>query len=265
MRRGSRASYPWYDSGWLAQYTRALEIVRHAAPEKFPAVRKALDVFRTPTDFRTVLLDRPFSDETLREIRGIVAALGPGDLEPYEEGTFRRLFVRDHPAFARLHREAAALVSAAAGEEVEPSYNFLSLYSSAGVCPPHLDAPMAKWTLDLCVDQDDEWPLHLSRVHRWEEFMDPAAYGARWEDGVKRAPRAGFESFTMQPGQAIVFSGSSQWHYRDPLPNPVSPSHKGPTLLFFHFIPRGSAGVLRPEAWAELFGIPELSELAAIA
>jgi hypothetical protein len=53
-----------------------------------------------------------------------------------------------------------------------------------------------------------------------------------------------------------VFSGSSQWHYRDAIPD--APGRKFSELLFFQFVPKGSAELLRPENWARLFGVPEL-------
>jgi hypothetical protein len=34
------------------------------------------------------------------------------------------------------------------------------------------------------------------------------------------------------------------------------------SLLFFHFIPKGAAELVRPKNWARLFGIPELSGLS---
>ena len=34
------------------------------------------------------------------------------------------------------------------------------------------------------------------------------------------------------------------------------------TALFFHFIPRGTAELVRPRNWARLFGIPELDQVA---
>ena len=34
------------------------------------------------------------------------------------------------------------------------------------------------------------------------------------------------------------------------------------TLLFFHFIPRGTAELAQPKNWARLFGLPELGQIA---
>jgi hypothetical protein len=34
--------------------------------------------------------------------------------------------------------------------------------------------------------------------------------------------------------------------------------------LFFHFIPRGTAELVKPQNWARLFGIPELGGLSKV-
>lgn len=251
-------TYPWYDSRWLAQYWRAKSIVARVAPGRLAQFVEALRPLQTPPDFRTRKLRRPFDDAALGRIRETAASLDPSQLEVHqlhEARTFRRFVVHDHPLFTALHREAVPLVSEAAGEEVEPSYNFLSLYTGKGVCPVHMDAPDAKWTLDLCVDLAVAWPIHISAVQPWPAPGETRWSGEDWEKRIKASPDLHFESHDMEPGEAIVFSGSSQFHYRDAMPRGAS----GATLLFLHFIPRGAAMLVRPSSWAGLFGIPELA------
>ena len=126
-----------------------------------------------------------------------------------------------------------------------------------GVCPVHLDAPEAKWTFDLCVDQSAPWPIYFSPVQPWPNSEPEAWHGADWEANLKESQQ--FEPYILQPGQAVVFSGSSQWHYRDAIAN--SGSQQFCTLLFFHYIPKGSGELVRPKNWATLFGIPALSKI----
>ena len=142
------------------------------------------------------------------------------------------------------------------GEPVEPAYSFLSLYGNLGVCPLHIDSPEAKWTLDLCVGQSSPWPIYFSQVCPWPELAPDISPGSDWEEQIKRSPSLRFTSCTLEPGQAVVFSGSSQWHYRDAIPD--GPGRKFAELLFFHFVPKGSAELRRPENWARLFGVREL-------
>jgi hypothetical protein len=254
-------SYPWYDSMWLDQHRRAREVLAEVAPGRLAEFDKAMRVFRTPAAFRPVIME-PFAPAQMQAIRGAIAELPPealerGDPVREEARIFRRYVLRDLDLFARLQRQVVARVAEAVGEPVEPNYNFLSLYTAAGVCPLHLDAPFAKWTLDLCVEQATPWPIHVSRVQAWEEFDSPAHFAPGWEERVKASPGLRFESHVLEPGEALVFSGTSQWHYRDPMPS--HPGRGGATFLFMHFIPAGSAALAEPHRWAELFGVPALT------
>jgi hypothetical protein len=194
----------------------------------------------------------------LGEIRSVVASLRRKDLELHEARKFGRFVVHDHQFFTELQQRTIPLVSEAAGEPVEAAYNFLSLYGTRGVCAPHLDSPQSKWTLDLCVSQSAPWPIYLSEVHSWPDLEAEAQPEEDWEVKVKRSPSIRFTPYSLQPGQAIVFSGSSQWHYRDAIP--IANGRQFCDLLFFHFIPQGSAALLKSQNWARLFGIPELNQ-----
>lgn len=79
-----------------------------------------------------------------------------------------------------------------------------------------------------------------------------------WEQAIKQSPALHFTPYTLRPGEAAVFSGSSQWHYRDAIPE--SGSRQFCDLLFFHFIPKGSAELVKPQNWARIFGIPGLCQ-----
>lgn len=198
-----------------------------------------------------------FDHDVLGEIRRVTASLLPTDLELHEARKFGRFVVHDHPFFTELQQGTIPLVSEAAGEPVEAGYNFLSLYGGKGVCAPHLDSPQSKWTLDLCVNQSAPWPIYLSQVHPWPE-SEVEWPKENWEAQVKQSPSLRFTPYTLQPGQAIVFSGSSQWHYREALPK--GDGREFCDLLFFHFIPQGAAELLKSQNWARLFGIPELNQ-----
>jgi len=123
-----------------------------------------------------------------------------------------------------------------------------------------MDAPQAKWTLDLCIDQAAPWPIYFSEVQPWPDSVAEAWRNEGWENTIKQSRSLEFIPFTLQPGQAVIFSGSSQWHYRDPMPDASGKQFS--TLLFFHFIPKGTAELVRPKNWARLFGIPELGGLS---
>jgi len=254
--------YPWYDSLWLEDYSRAKYIIRKVRPDVLPTFENAMAVFRTSLDFRVKAFERVFDDEILDKIRQVVRSLKPTDLELHEARQFKRFVVHDHPYFTELQQQLTLLVSEAAGEPVEPRYNFLSLYTAMGVCPVHMDSPAAKWTLDVCLDQSEPWPIYFSQIQPWPEVDpdDDANFWGEddWAQKITQSASLGFESQAMQTGQAILFSGSSQWHYRNAMPSGQRQAHCH--LLFFHFIPQGTSELLQAGSWAHLFGIPELAK-----
>lgn len=257
LGRPNRSSaYPWYDSVWLEEYTKAKAIIRKIKPDALTAFESAFQIFQTRNDFQEKVLERVFDDNTLDEIRRVVKSLRPSDIEMHEAQSFKRFVVHDNPFFNELQKQITPLVSAAAGEPVETSYNFLSLYSAMGVCPVHMDSPEAKWTLDICLDQSVGWPIYFSRPHTWAEIEAQNWSGENWAEVIKSSPTADFKSYILEPGQAILFSGASQWHYRDPMPK--TDGRATCDLLFFHFIPQGTSELVNPRNWAGFFGIPDL-------
>lgn len=252
--------YPWYDSVWLDEYSRAKSIIRRVKLGALAAFEDAMQVFRTRSDFRVRAFERLFDDGTLEKIRQIVRNLKPTDLELHEAQQFNRFVFHDHSYFTEQQQQLIPLVSEAAGEPVEPNYNFLSLYSAMGVCHVHMDSPEAKWTLDVCLNQSEPWPIYFSQIQPWPEIdadLDPPDWQVGyWEQSIKDSPSVNFEAHSMEPGQATLFSGSSQWHYRNAMP---ARSRKSSCdLLFFHFISHGIRELLRLVNWARLFDIPEL-------
>lgn len=255
--------YPWYDSLWLHDYTVARRILRKVRPDVLAQFEQAMQVFRTRPDFEVKLFDRVFDDTTLAQVRQVIRNFGPADFELHEARTFKRFVVHDHPYFTELQQKLVDLVSDAAGEPIEPSYNFLSLYSASGVCPVHMDSPESKWTLDICLNQTEPWPIWFSQIQPWPSADDDVARAtpplwqqADWQNTIRGRADLGFKSFSMQPGEALLFSGSSQWHGRDAMPSRTSRSSCD--LLFMHFVPCGTRELVRAENWARLFSVPEL-------
>jgi hypothetical protein len=80
--------------------------------------------------------------------------------------------------------------------------------------------------------------------------------GNDWQMQIKQSPNLRFTSFGLKPNEAVFFSGSSQWHYRNSLSKVADGGFC--TLLFFHFLPVGMREIIRPEGWPDIFDIPEL-------
>lgn len=255
MQRSTAKAYPWYDSIWLDRYVSAKTFIAERHPQRLQEFVDTFACLRTRPDFSVCEIPRVFDEATLAMLRQTIADIPMSKMELHEANSFKRFVVHDHETFTKLQKTTEAMVGELAGEEVESNYNFLSLYSSRGVCPIHMDSPESKWTLDICIDQNVEWPIQFSQVVPWPETHD---YGSDdYDRRIKSSPDLKFTSHTLHPGEAILFSGSSQWHYRDGIAGDGASSYC--TLLFFHFVPKGMKTLIRPENWPKAFALPDLA------
>lgn len=247
----------WYDSVWLSKFLAAKEFIKLAYPAKYEEFIEAFEKLRTDPNFKIKELPGLLNQVDLDLIKKTIHEIPMNQIELNEVQTFGRFIVRNHPVFMKMQADLTDKVCEWTGEAVEPCYNFLSLYTRMGVCEPHLDAPKAKWTLDICIEQSDPWPIHFSQIVPWPE--QHREHGEDWQQAIKNDPNLKFESKVLEPGNAILFAGSSQWHYRDALPQMSTRGFCH--LLFFHYIPKGSGEIVEPDAWARLFNMPELATI----
>jgi hypothetical protein len=255
---GEASRENWYDAAWLAKFIEAKTIVARVAPSRLREFDAAFDVLRVPPDFSQRFLAGLLSADQLERVRETVRAIPMDKLELHEIEKFGRFIVHDWPEFTALQAELVDVVSEAANEAVEPSYNFLSLYTKMGVCQPHLDTPSAKWTLDVCIGQSEPWPIHFSQPIAWPERLEDLRETA--PDELTANSALYFTAEVLMLGDAILFSGTNQWHYREALP--PRPGKQFCDLLFFHYVPFGTADLIQPRNWARLFDIPQLAEMA---
>lgn len=248
----------WYDSIWLSAYYRALDIVARVAPSRLEDFVRSFDILRTDPGFSACALPQVLDAATIEELRQTVAAIPMEKMEMHEMRSFGRLVVHDLPEFTAIQQALVDQVSEWAGEDLECSYNFLALYSRMGECRPHLDSPSAKWTLDICLAQTEPWALHISQVVPWP--ARDMRLSDDWVGDIKTNTSLDFRQHLLEPGDAVLFSGSSQWHYRDALPRDGAIRHCD--LLFMHFIPKGAGRIVCPANWPSIFDVPELSDVA---
>ena len=243
----------WYDAHflrWLAAARLYLEMINPAALEGFLAGFAPL---HPPPGAGNVLVSEFLPPDTHAEIRELARTIPAGLHKRHELEEFGRLVVHDHPRFALLQREVQARVEQLAGIALEPGYNFLSLYGGDGRCDPHMDEPIAMYTLDYCIEQSGEWPIHFSQLVDWP---DAAALHGWDRAALLQDPALRFTPYVLQPNAALLFIGSSQWHYRQA----ITPGGFC-NLLFLHYYPAGCADLVRPARWARHFGMAELQPL----
>lgn len=249
-------TYPWYDSIWLGQFARTKALLERERPDVAAEFIQAMARLRTEPSFEVRKLANVFDEEIMAALRDLIDQTGPTKLEMHELQSMGRFIVHDNPYVGELQQSLIDRVSELAGERVEASYNFLSMYTDLGVCPVHLDSPESKWTLDLCVRQSEPWPIHLSQIVPWPDPEDYSDEG--WESEIFATEGLEFRSYTLEPGSAILFSGSSQWHHREQHPGGGG---QFCDLVFFHFVPEGTRELIKPKTWPERFGVPEIASV----
>jgi hypothetical protein len=249
--------FNWYDSKFLRRFEAGKRFLAIVAPGRLSEFVAGFEVLRTDPDYSVRHLDPVFDEATFEKVCETVHTLPYVALEHYESDSFGRSLLRHHPYFTELQSVLTPKVSELVGETVSPAYNFLSLYRGGGRCDPHLDQPLSKWTLDICIEQSVEWPIYFSQVVDWPSADAP---GERTIEDLRADSSLKFESVTLTPNRGAIFSGSSQWHFREPIPGGRSGFCH---LLFFHYVPAGAEPLANPKQWASHFNIPELEILVA--
>jgi len=250
---GTLGPVPWYDAHFLRCFEAAKIYLGHVRPDALARFVDGFAPLRPPPGAGLRKAAGFFSDEIHQRIRDVAANIPQRRLELHELEGFGRHVVHDHEWFSALQREVMPKVEELAGCALEPGYNFLSLYGGAGRCDPHMDEPISMYTLDYCIDQSEGWPIHFSQIVDWptRELMhefDPA--------DVLGNPAIRFAPQVLEPNEALLFIGSSQWHYREA----IKPGGFC-NLLFFHYYPAGCDDLVRPRRWQQHFGLPELGPL----
>lgn len=249
----------WYDANFLRRFEVARAFLAIVNPGALEAFVRGFDRLKAPAGFEVGVFDDLFDAQTRDEIAAISRTIKAGHRDSSFQGeweleNFGRQVIWDHPYLIDLQGRLLDVVSKAAGCQLVTGYNFLSLYGSGGLCRPHMDEPISMFTLDYCIEQSDEWPIFFSQPVDWPTVetvrdFDPEA--------LKADPALDFRPYVLKPNMALLFNGSSQWHYRDNIP-----AGGFCDLLFFHYYPAGCDDLVDPKGWARHFpGIPELAAL----
>lgn len=245
----------WYDSHFLRRREAARRYLADVRPDMLGAFESGFDALLPPAGFREALIDDVFDAETFAAIlahsRAVPTSIADQQLR--ENLDFGRSVVWDDPFFLNIQEQVRPRIEAMVGTPLTSCYNFLSRYGAQGRCDLHMDHPDAMYTFDFCIEQDAVWPIYVSRVVEWPTVD----FARRFEpEAVIADADYDFAEHLLRPNQALLFNGSSQWHYR-------RPKQAGGFchLLFFHYVPAGCEALANPARWAEHFGIPELSPL----
>jgi len=162
----------------------------------------------------------------------------------YDGKVFSRLMAQNVGIFQHIHGQLVDFVSEQFGQQVKPSYSFLSMYDEMGICPLHIDRDQCLYTIDYLIRQDDPkpWPIYIGQPISDEERQEICDTDmAKPEDEKDIAQVKDKQNFTkveLQPNDAVLYSGTHQWHYRDRI------NFGQADLAFFHFVPEAFSGSL---------------------
>jgi len=164
---------------------------------------------------------RPFSEETFQKLKEHVSHVrrvydAPGlpyhDCNESEGKRFNRFYFHNLPMLVELHHspDLIQLASNVFGQPLKPSYVFLSMYGPEGICPPHTDRPQCKFTIDLQINSDGDWPIFIEEV-----------------------------PYLLKDGESLCYSGTDQRHYRNTMRDTKATKVD---LAFFHWVPTNWMG-----------------------
>ena len=162
----------------------------------------------------------------------------------YEGEHFSRFMAQNVGIFQHIHNQLVDFVSEQFGEAVKPSYSFLSMYDDNGICPLHIDRDQCLYTIDYLIRQDDPepWPIYIGQPISEEERQDICDTGSATPEDEHHIFRIKegqtFTKVELQPNDAVLYSGTHQWHYRDRI------NFGQADLAFFHFVPEAFSGSL---------------------
>lgn len=129
---------------------------------------------------------------------------------PFYDELFGRYAIYNDKELVDFHQSLTPIAIQYIGD-VKPSYNFISLYTPGqGICPKHTDRPQCKYTLGICVNQNDVWPINIAG-----------------------------DDYLLNEGDCIIYSGTDHEHYRNKLDE-----GKYCELIFFHFVDSDFEGEL---------------------
>lgn len=150
-------------------------------------------------------------------------------------------YVRDYynnlPFFVDIHYQLEEVASFYFKEKVKPSYSFLSLYKPGGTCPLHIDRNQCRYTIDYLIRSDEKisWPINIGKPMSDDERDQIISAGAGQpetkDDIESRIIQEQFTTVNLNPNDAVLYSGTHQWHYR---PEKLASTAD---LVFFHFVP----------------------------
>lgn len=134
---------------------------------------------------KATLIDRVFEPDMFESLRASAARVDRSVMR--WEPDYNRWAFGDHEFFIGVHAAMVEQLSEVVGEPLKPSYCLLAKYADGGVVKMHRDRDCCFATLSVKL-YGTEWPMYVAG-----------------------------EAFLPGDNQGVLFGGSEQYHYRDPI------------------------------------------------
>jgi hypothetical protein len=79
------------------------------------------------------------------------------------------------------------------GKRLWPTYSYARIYYKGSELQKHFDRPSSEYTVSLCLEKDDDWPIYIKN-----------------EQGTEH-------EINLEVGDMVVYSGRRHEHWRNPL------------------------------------------------
>lgn len=96
------------------------------------------------------------------------------------------------------------------GKKLYPTYNYFRMYNSSSKLEKHRDRPACEYSVTLCIGYEGDY--------NWDIFM-------QGNDNIDY-------SFKLEPGDAIIYKGCENLHWR----NPPTGNVLNHVQVFLHFV-----------------------------
>lgn len=189
------------------------------------------------------LFDKETHDTMTRYINEFVPLfpLAADRKETDSSTKFGRRYAHNLPFLVDIHRQLADYASDVFGENVKPSYVFLSMYDKDGKCPLHIDRPQCRYTIDYLIQQESSkpWPISIGRQMSDKKRDSIEICHPKTDEEIQAViDSQDWTECLLNPNDAVCYSGTNAWHYRP------TASLGTVDLAFFHFVPEGFRGPL---------------------
>lgn len=174
---------------------------------------------------KPILLKNFLSDLILEKIKNRIEGI-KNNSELFEDNQlFHRKMIINDSYLSVIHNSIFhKAVSEKTGLDIKPTYNFVSSYlPGKGICPIHIDRGLCFITLGICIDQKKTWPLYVNSNH-YESLSNMEV------SELEKIQQESLE-FLLEPGDAVIFYGMSQPHWRNQLS-----ADNFCDLAFFHYV-----------------------------